>query len=94
MIFEPVNKLMVVEKQPDKKAKSIGSFVIPENTLPPRYSVVKLVRAEKDFSSFVEHEGRFLVVQTALIDEVEFDGQKFHVISENGVVGILKENEL
>ena len=93
MLFEPVNKLVVIEKLPEPKREEHG-FLIPEKALQPRYSVVKLVRTEEHFSSFHEYEGQHIVVQTALIDEVDFAGQKYFVISENGIVGILRENEL
>lgn len=93
MIFEPVNKLVVVERLPEQK-KEERAFLVPEKAVQPRYTVVKLLRAEKDFSSFGDHEGRHIVVQTALIDEIDFNGQKHLVVSENGIVGILKENEL
>jgi co-chaperonin GroES (HSP10) len=93
MLFEPVNKLVVIEKLPEPKREEKG-FLIPEKAMQPRYSVVKLLRAEKDFSSFGEAVGKHIVVQTALIDEIEFNGEKHYVISENGIVGILTENEL
>ena len=93
MIFEPVNKLVVVERLPEQKREE-RAFLVPEKAMQSRYSVVKLLRAERDFSSFTEHEGRHIVVQTSLIDEVEFNGEKHLVITENAIVGILKENEL
>ena len=92
MLFQPVNKLVVIEKLPEPKREE-KAFLIPEKALQPRYSVVKLLRAEKDFSSFCQDEGKHIVVQTALIDEVEFDGNKFHVITENGIVGRLQESD-
>lgn len=93
MIFEPVNRLVVIERLPEPKREE-RAFLVPEKAIQPRYSVVKLLRAERDFSSFGEHEGRHIVVQTSLIDEVDFNGEKHLVITENGIVGILKENEL
>lgn len=92
MIFEPVNKLVVIERLPEPKREE-RAFLVPEKAMQPRYTVVKLLRAE-EFSSFTEHEGRHIVVQTSLIDEVDFNGEKHLVITENGIVGILKENEL
>ena len=88
-----MNKLLLVEKVNKKKAKTASAFVLPEDSLQPRYSVVKLVR----FSGGTEldvQEGDLLVVQTALIDEIVFEEQKFHVVSENGVVARLQEDEL
>ena len=92
MIFVPMNKLVLVEKMPSKKAKTIGSFVVPEETLAPRYSVVKVLRACAE-SNLLISDGDLVVVQTALIDEIEFDGNKFHVITESGIVGRLQESD-
>ena len=96
MIFIPLNKLVLVEKvYTSKKTKTVGSFVIPEESLQSRYSVVKVLRSSDIAKSdLMLQDGDLVGVQTGLIDEVEFDGNKFHVITENGIVGILKENEL
>ena len=54
---------------------------------------MRLLRASEDcLQDFVT--GDLLVVQTALIDLVEFQGEKFRVLTENAVVGRLQENEL
>jgi co-chaperonin GroES (HSP10) len=92
MIFEPMNKLVLVEKMPTKKTKTIASFVVPEESMQPRYSVVKVLRASGGNNLQIS-DGDLIVVQTALIDEVEFDGNKFHVVTESGIVGRLKENQ-
>ena len=94
MIFVPMNKLVLVEKLPSKKAKTIGSFVVPDETLAPRYSVVKVLRcSDLAKNDLLIAEDDLIVVQTALIDEVEFDGNKFHVVTESGIVGRLQENQ-
>ena len=88
MLFTPMNKLLLVEEAGVKKTKTVGTFILPEEALKSRYSVVRLLRAAPDCAQdFVS--GDLLVVQTSLIDMVEFDGEKFHVITENGVVGRL-----
>lgn len=95
MIFIPLNKLVQVEKvHSAKKTKTVGAFVMPEETMQSRYSVVKVIRSSDIAKSdLMLQEGDLVVVQTALIDEVEFDGNKFHVISENGIVGRLQESD-
>ena len=76
-----------------KKTKTVGAFLVPEEAMRSRYSVVRLIRASDDCNQDLV-SGDLLVVQTALIDILEFEGEKFRVITENGVVGRLQENEL
>lgn len=93
MLFTPMNKLLLVEEAGVKKTKTVGTFILPEEAMKSRYSVVRLVRASQDCNQELV-SGDLLVVQTSLIDVVEFEGEKFRVITENGVVGRLQENEL
>lgn len=93
MLFTPMNKLLLIEEAGVKKTKSVGAFLLPEEAMKSRYSVVRLIRASYDCNQELV-SGDLLVVQTALIDIVEFEGEKFRVITENGVVGRLQENEL
>lgn len=93
MLFTPMNKLLLVEEAGVKKTKSVGAFLVPEEAMRSRYSVVRLLRASPDCVQDLVSDD-LLVVQTALIDIVEFEGEKFRVITENGVVGRLQENEL
>jgi hypothetical protein len=90
--FEPVNKLLLVEKiEPKKQAER--AFYVPEVTLAPTHVVVKLLMAGKA-SPFAQYEGMHLIVQNMLIEKVSFEGDTFFVISESGVQGILRKNEL
>lgn len=94
MLFIPLNKLVLIEKViTSKKTKTTSAFVLPEETTQSRYSVAKVLRSSDIAKSdLMLEEGALVVVQTSLIDEVEFDGNKFSVISENGIVGRLQES--
>ena len=89
--FEPVNKLLLIEKLEEKKKEY--AFYVPELGAAKTHIVVKLLRASKD-SPFAQYEGAQLVVQNALIERVVFEETAFFVISESGVQGILRKNEL
>jgi hypothetical protein len=96
MILEPVNKLLVIEKlQIERKKSEVDGFkfVVPDSPDTSRYCIAKLVRAESG-SKFADLQGHFILVQSGLIDQVEFQEYKYSTITENGVVGILRENEL
>lgn len=90
MEFYPVNKLLLVEKLEEKKKEY--AFYVPTETR-KTHIVVKLLRAGKD-STFAEHEGSMLLVQSALLEQVTYEDNNFFVISESGVQGILRKNEL
>ena len=96
MFVEPVNKLLVVERvQLGHKRSEVDGFkfVVPDSTRLSRFAAVKLMRAENG-SRFQNLEGKFLLVQESMIDHVDFEEIKFCTVSENGVVAVLKENEL
>lgn len=95
MLFIPLNKLVLIERvHSPKKTKSVGGFVVPEESMQSRYCVAKVLRcSDLAKSDLMLQEGDLIVVQTALVDEIQFDEQKFLVISENGVVARLQESD-
>ena len=96
MILEPVNKLLVVEEvELQHRTSQVDgfNFIVPDTTRVSRYSAVKLARAEVD-SRFAAHEGKFLLVQSGMLDKITFGDLNFTVISETGVVAVMLENEL
>jgi co-chaperonin GroES (HSP10) len=95
MLFIPLNKLVLIERvHSPKKTKSVGGFVVPEESMQSRYCVVKVLRcSDLAKSDLMLQEGDLVVAQTALIDEIQFDEQKFLVISENGIVARLQESD-
>ena len=92
--FEPVNKLLLVEKLEEKK-KVEHSFYVPETIIaaPQKNVIVKLIRASEG-SQYLHHEGDLIVVQSHLLDTVQIGGDKWITVSESGVVGLLRKNEL
>lgn len=93
MLFTPMNKLLLVEEAGIKKTKTVGTFLVPEEALKAPYSIVRLIRASEDCNQdFVS--GDLLAVHTAHVDIIQFEGEKFRVVSESSVVGRLQENEL
>ena len=95
MLFIPLNKLVLIERvHSPKKTKSVGGFVVPEDSMQSRYCVVKVLRcSDIAKNDLMIAEGDLIVVQTALIDEIRFDDETYHVISENGIVARLQESD-
>lgn len=91
--LEPRNKLLLVEKIQEEK-KEDRPFYVPESVkLEPPHIVVKLLGAGKD-SPFFQEKGTLLLVQSHLVEKVTYEIDNFYVVSESGVVGILRKNEL
>jgi len=91
--LEPRNKLLLVEKIETKK-KEERSFYVPETiSTDPRHIVVKLTGAGKD-SQYHGDVGSLLLVQSHLVEKVTYEVDNFYVLSESGVVGVLRKNEL
>ena len=91
--LEPRNKLLLVEKVNEKK-KEDRPFYVPDSvTQEPTHIVVKLLGAGKDSPFYVE-KGSLLLVQSFLVEKVTYELDNFWVVSETGVVGILRKNEL
>lgn len=91
--LEPRNKLLLVERVNEKK-KEDRPFYVPETvSLDPAHIVVKLLAAGKD-SPFFNEVGSLLLVQSHLVEKVTYEIDNFHVVSETGVVGVLRKNEL
>jgi co-chaperonin GroES (HSP10) len=89
--FTPLNKLLLVKKVEEKK--QTHSFYVPETYTAKTHTVVELVRASEG-SHFQQYEGSNIVVQAALIEQISIEEDKFLVVSESGVQGILRKNEL
>jgi hypothetical protein len=91
--LEPRNKLLLVEKIESKK-KEERSFYVPENmSVEPRHIVVKLTGAGSE-SQYHSDIGSLLLVQSHLVEKVTYEIDNFYVLSESGVVGVLRKNEL
>ena len=91
--LEPRNKLLLVEKVNEKK-KEDRPFYVPDSvTLEPAHIVVKLLGAGSE-SPFFQEKGSLLLVQSHLVEKVTYELDNFWVVSESGVVGILRKNEL
>lgn len=91
--LEPRNKLLLVEKLETKKREE-RSFYVPDNvSTEPRHIVVKLTGAGKE-SQYYGDVGCLLLVQSHLVEKVTYELDNFYVLSETGVVGVLRKNEL
>ena len=94
-IFMPLNRHLLVQKE-DQQAEDSEKvdILLPDGYKPQvsGYEVVKLVRSAPDCKLDFRNLGSQIVVQSAMIEPVEFEGQTHHIILENYVVGGCKIN--
>jgi len=99
--MRPVNRHLLIIPHTKKKEQTRGGVLLPDgfDDTPGRYSVVTVVDAasdcSKDFKRFsleryTETIDRKAVVETSMIEEIEVNDKKHHLILENYVVGIIE----
>jgi len=88
----PVNKILVIEREEEKKQEEDRGFVLPTIKVADRHITVTLKTAGEG-SNFSRYEGSKLVVVSSMIEEITVAGNKFHILPENGVVAVAAESE-
>lgn len=88
----PVNKILVIEREQSAKKQEDRPFILPEKVIISRHSNV-LLKNVGEGSQFERYVGQKIVVVTAMIEEIEVNGDKHLVIPENGVVAVVAESE-
>ena len=76
--------------EPLVKEKEEKPFLLPEDyeVLLPRFTIAKLLRQSPDCTSITHNDDDMhVVVNTTMIEEIEVDGETYHVVLENYVVG-------
>jgi len=84
-MLHPVNKYLIVT--PVESAQEQKNLVLVPDNFKERdqpYVFVKLVQPN-DYTDLVR--GSRLLVHAHLLEEVQYDGQVFHIIPENSVIG-------
>jgi len=89
MKFYPRNRYLLVEKQLEKEEDNKG-FILPDDykRKDGPLQVVKLLNACEG-SSYVNDEGKLLVVPSHLVESLDMEGQTFYIIPENAVYGVM-----
>jgi hypothetical protein len=85
MLF-PLNKYLVVEPILEQKKES-GVLIPDDYETRSVYILVNLLKAHPE--SNLEPNNK-LVVPTHVVEEVDFFGEKYHIVLENHVVGLFK----
>jgi len=89
--FFPRNKYLLVKNQEAQTQSDTPKFLLPDsykkNDSP--YSAVVVIRSSPE-SEYVHHEDCVVVVPTNMLEEVDVGSEKFLIVPEHAVVGILE----
>ena len=94
MGFVPVNRNLLVELIKEDEEKTIPDVLLPSDYRPAEkpYAPVRLLKSSSASELFLDHHiGHTLIVEAHMIREIQFNGDKFHTIGENYVVGIISD---
>jgi hypothetical protein len=91
-MFKPVNRYIHIEPSPPQPSERPSGIVLPQDYAPTKetYAVVKVKSWAEDvrFGNCLREEGEILINQS-MIEEIIVSNEKFTVILDNYVIGIL-----
>lgn len=96
VFIKPVNRTLLVEREPVVEKKNDLGIILPESTKPTTISsgtIVKLIASESD-SLYSKYEGQNLLVRSSMLEDIETKGAKGTFISETGVIAIISYSGL
>ena len=87
----PCNRYLLVSPSPDEGEEE-NTILLPEDYKPrPAHSTAKVI-AIADDSKFKGYEGRNVVINNTMVEELNISGNTFHLILENHVMGLVEES--
>ena len=90
--FFPRNKYLLVKNQEVQTQSETPKFILPDSYKKndARYSAVIVVRTCPE-SEYFHHEDCVVVVPTNMLEEVDVGSEKFLIVPEHAVIGILEK---
>ena len=90
--FKPLNRHLLVQKKEVVEETDKPDILLPDGykTQKSGYETVKLIRAASDCKLDITDMTKTIVVQSAMIETIEVDGEAHHIVLENYVVGVYK----
>ena len=92
MNFRPLNRhLWVKPADQDEEQEATPAILLPDGYRPERsgYEAVKVMAIAPDCKLVLEALD-VVIVQSAMIEKVEYDNRVYQVVLENHVLGIIK----
>lgn len=92
IFIKPVNKTLLVEREPVSEKKNEFGIIIPETKQKVENNcLVKLIACEEK-SIYEKYEGQNLLVRAAMLEDVEIKGTRGTFLSESGVIAVVAES--
>ncbi len=97
--LKPVNRHILVVPHPNKDEEQDTGVLLPEGYAPKRdkYSLATVVDVAPDCAKHFHNlrptmtsDASVIVVDQSMLEKIEFDGGRHHLILENYVVGIVR----
>lgn len=87
----PRNKYLLVKNQEVQAQSDTPKFLLPDNYKKndSPYSTVVVVRSSPE-SEYFDHDDCVVVVPTNMLEEVDVGSEKFLIVPEHAVVGVLE----
>ena len=93
MFVKPVNKMLVVKKEPEPEKKNDFGIIVPDMTPKVSNIVVTLIAAETN-SLYEKYEGQKILVRSNMIEDFDIKGSKITLAPENSVIAVIAESDL
>jgi len=92
MRLKPMNRHLLIELVESEEQETELGILLPENYKPTldHHAAVRLLDSASDCNQIGDLvAGSVFIVNRTMIDEVSFNGEKYHVILENHIIGRL-----
>jgi len=92
-MFKPVNRYVHINLPHTPDVETLSGIVLPESYKPQeeRYIVVKVVESAEDVRFKLENRSN-IIIDSSMVEEIKCSGERFNVILDNYIVGIIKES--
>ena len=89
-MFKPVNRHIIVQTAEENSPETTLGILLPDDYSPKqeKYATVTVLAWATDVR-FSLYEGREIIVDQNMIDEVTINNEKFKMILDNYVIGII-----
>jgi co-chaperonin GroES (HSP10) len=93
-MFEPLNRYTQITLAQDDPHETSSGILLPQDFKPveERYVTAQVVAWAEDvrFAQFLS-KGERLLIDKSMVEEVTIDGEVVHLILDNYVLGLIKE---
>jgi len=94
MFIKPVNRMMVVKRDPEPEKKNDLGIFIPDSSKQTERNITVTLEACEEKSVYEKYEGQRILVRANMLEDLDIKGNKITLLPENGVIAIIAESDL